>query len=857
MAKSPRGRGATGWLSLIDHSIDVAAVAEALLRLPTIRTRLGALAGRGLTDVDVARLVYIVGLHDAGKVNHGFQARLRGEQPDAGHIGPPWGIVGRSHFSGVHRSLRRAFRREAGVPRQWFADGEAEREFWGVVLAHHGSLSEPRPPEAVLWSARGGYDPWSALADLALVIREMLPEAFTEDHPTLPTARRFQHAFAGYVTLADWIGSNQAVFGSPDTGAPTGQERIVWARDQASGFLRSQGIDPEAGRSAATRVALGFEDLFPGLAPRPAQSALLASPLPTAGQVTVLEAETGSGKTEAALIHYLRLFRAGAVDGLYFALPTRAAAVQLHGRVQEIIRRWLGAAAPPVGLAVPGYLRDDDAEGQRLPEERGVRWPDEAQGRSWAVEHTKRYLSGAVMVGTIDQVLMGGLRVKHYPFRSGPMLRLLLCVDEVHASDAYMTQLLRNVLQQHRAAGGHALLMSATLGSLARLRLLNERVEPHAVPDIESAARLAYPSVQRSGEELEELQAPPGQRQQKRVAIELVDPETDLLDRLAAAARAGAVVLFVRNRVDDAIEMVRQLEGIGAPLLRCRSVVAPHHGRFAPEDRRLLDEALEGALPPRGERGGVIAVTTQTAEQSLDIDADWLVTDIAPGDVLLQRVGRLHRHDRDRPEGYAVARVTVLAPSAGQLAGRLDPRTGMPRGRAVLGLGRVYENIVGVLATRAWLDERGTIRIPDDNRAVVEAATHPEVLARTAERLGDPWPGHLLSVEGLIAALSGAAQTVVVDWEEPLIDNPPVTDPRASTRLGLDDRRIEFPEPQRGPFGEPVRAINIPGWMAPDDDVPEDDDAVAEDVVAGDGEIRFRWLSKEYRYSRFGLEPAT
>ena len=854
MAKSPRGRGATGWLNLVDHSIDVVAVVDALLHLPTIRTLLGGLAERRLDEVDIARLGYIVGLHDAGKVNHGFQRRLRGEQPDAGHIGPPWGIVGRSHFSTAHRSLRRAFRREAGVPRQWFADGEAEREFWGVILAHHGSLPEPRPPEAPLWSARGGYDPWSALADLARVLRGVLPEAFTEDHPALPTARRFQHALAGYVTLADWIGSNQAVFRSPDTGAPTGQERIAWARDQASDFLRSQGIDPKDGRSAAARVAFGFGDLFPGLAPRPAQSALLASPLPDGGQVTVLEAETGSGKTEAALIHYLRLFRAEAVDGLYFALPTRAAAAQLHGRVQEIIRRWLGDAAPPVGLAVPGYLRVDDAEGQRLPQEHGVRWPDEAQGRSWAVENTKRYLSGAVMVGTIDQVLMGGLRVKHAPFRSGPMLRLLLCVDEVHASDAYMTQLLRNVLQQHRVAGGHALLMSATLGSLARLRLLNERVEYHEAPDAESAARLAYPSIQRSGEELEGLQVPP--RRQKQVTIELVDPETDLLDRLAAAARSGAVVLFVRNRVDDAVEMVRQLERIGAPLLRCHGVAAPHHGRFAPEDRQLLDEALEGAFPARGERDGVIAVTTQTAEQSLDIDADWLVTDIAPGDVLLQRVGRLHRHERDRPGGYADAHVTVLAPSAGQLASRLDPRTGMPRGRAMLGLGRVYENIVGVLATRAWLDEHGEMHIPADNRAIVEAATHPEALVRTAERLGDPWPGHLQSVEGLIAALSGAAQAVVIDWEQPLIDNPPVTDPRASTRLGLDDRRVEFSEPQRGPFGEPVRVVNIPGWMAPDD-VPEDDDAVAADVVVKDGEIRFRWLSKEYRYSRFGLEPAS
>ena len=106
-------------------------------------------------------------------------------------------------------------------------------------------------------------------------------------------------------------------------------------------------------------------------------------------------------------------------------------------------------------------------------------------------------------------------------------------------------------------------------------------------------------------------------------------------------------------------------------------------------------------------RDGLVAVTTQTAEQSLDIDADWLVTDIAPGDVLLQRIGRLHRHERARPARFEEARVTVLAPTPEQLASTLNPRGGVMRGRTMLGLGSVYENIVGVardarVAGEAW-----------------------------------------------------------------------------------------------------------------------------------------------------------
>ena len=848
-AKSPKR------ISLIDHSIDVAAVASALLRLSTIRHRLATLAGRPLTDVDVARLCFFVGLHDAGKVNHGFQAKLRNKKPWAGHIGPLWAILGRTRLSRADRTIRREVRRAltAARWRSWFNDRDAEIELWGVILAHHGSLSpvDTVRPEPHLWYPLNGFDPIASLTDLVEIVAKMFPDAFVDDHEPLPSQTRFQHAFAGFVTLADWLGSNEKVFCSPDDGVPSGEERIRWAREKALDLVSRRWIDPHRARTAAARCDLAFGALFPRLpdpTPRPAQAALLELPLPRPGQVTVLEAETGSGKTEAALIHFLRLFQASEVDGLYFALPTRAAAVQIHRRIKGIVADWLGEAAPPVGLAVPGYLTVDDMKGQRLPDSLEILWPDDdVSDRAWAVENGKRYLSGAVMIGTIDQLLMGGLRVRHAPLRSGPMLRLLLCVDEVHASDAYMAELLRNVLEQHTGAGGHALLMSATLGSLARMRLLGGRVEAHRAPDLSTAASLSYPSLQRTGEELRKLPQHDKDSLKKRVTVEMLDPEVDhasLMVRLKDAADSGATVLFIRNRVDDARKTFLRLEEIGAPLLRCQEVQAPHHSRFAPEDRRLLDEALEQAFH---KRDGVIAVTTQTAEQSLDIDADWLVTDIAPGDVLLQRIGRLHRHKRARPTGFGAPYITVLAPTPEQLADTLNPRGGIGHGGTILGIGSVYENVVGVLATRAWLHTHGEIRVPADNRAVVEAATHRDGLDELAKELGGAWPAHLLDVQGKTMANAGAAKGVAVDWEEPLIDNQPIPDSRAETRLGLKDRRVDLEATLPGPFGKTVRMLNVPGWMV------EEEDAVVAEVTVREGEIRFRLGSKTFRYDRLGL----
>src|SRR5690606_36848918 len=78
-------------------------------------------------------------------------------------------------------------------------------------------------------------------------------------------------------------------------------------------------------------------------------------------RLIVAESETGSGKTEAALNRFFKLFAAGKVDGLYFALPTRVAARELYGRIVATMERWFPRpeARPVTVLAVPGYAQGD------------------------------------------------------------------------------------------------------------------------------------------------------------------------------------------------------------------------------------------------------------------------------------------------------------------------------------------------------------------------------------------------------------------------------------------------------------------------------------------------------------------
>ena len=170
------------------------------------------------------------------------------------------------------------------------------------------------------------------------------------------------------------------------------------------------------------------------------------------------------------------MYEAELVDGIYFALPTRSAATQIHDRV----RRFVDSAfpeghRPDVFLAVPGYSHEADDENSTL-QDYPVWWDqaldDDIHGRRWAAERPKRYLAAQIAVGTVDQAMLAALKVRHSHMRAACLARNLLVVDEVHASDTYMGTILRALLEAHLGAGGHAVLTSATLGSIARRRWL-------------------------------------------------------------------------------------------------------------------------------------------------------------------------------------------------------------------------------------------------------------------------------------------------------------------------------------------------------------------------------------------------
>jgi CRISPR-associated endonuclease/helicase Cas3 len=553
---------------------------------------------------------------------------------------------------------------------------------------------------------------------------------------------------------------------------------------------------------------------------------------------------------------------------MYFALPTRTAATQIQHRVFEAVARAFpnSRARPPVVLAVPGYIAADDRTACRLPGFE-VLWNDDPEERyrfrGWAAEHPKRYLVGPVVVGTIDQVLLSTLMVSHAHLRATALLRHLLVVDEVHASDAYMTALLQEVLGYHVGAGGHALLMSATLGSSARERLLSVGSGPQQpVPEsLAAACATPYPLVTHCATGRDSVRiAVEGTSASKDVHRRLLpsieSPEEIAREALDAAVR-GARVLVLRNTVGDcvatqqALEVLARAEGQQDLLFRCEGVSAPHHARFAKEDREVLDAALEARFGKAAPANGCVVAATQTVQQSLDLDADLLITDLCPMDVLLQRIGRLHRHERTRLPGFQEPVVVVLTPSDRDLSAHIQ-KDG--RARGARGLGTVYDDLRILEATWRALSTRERLSIPQMNRELVEETTHPEALQTIVTELGGPWLAHATRLLGSLFADRRAADLNIIDREQPFgeLEFPSrELERRIQTRLGEGDRLVDFDPPLVGPFGHPVRRLSVPAYLARG--VPSD--AQPTELTLSDGAVGFAFGPRRFVYDRLGLRP--
>jgi CRISPR-associated endonuclease/helicase Cas3 len=829
---------------LSHHCLDVAAVLRQTLNIPLIRQRCAAAAHLpDLTDVQCDRLAVLALLHDLGKFSTGFQYKLWSlldptlpkpkfaVRTASGKVSLGHSLEAASLFYHVNCDTTLARLPFAIWSQDWFGKDilDDPEDFLGILfasIAHHGqsvfrfdALSKNGcaiQHAQNLWLPWQGLDPWEGMTTLLADARRWFPNAFAaagDPVHILPATPDFQHMFAGLVMFADWLGSTTH-FGTPGTGTCTELFRYSasCAEDRYDVLLHpTHGIAKRALReigmvSDARGVLAGTESFtlqhlgLPGAAALSAvQARVQTAPVPDAGESSLLliESETGSGKTEAALLRFLRLYQAGRVDGLYFALPTRAAALQIQRRLHTAMQHVFGTDAPPVTLAVPGYIRFDTEDGRRLPDFHVLYDDSDAPaGRGWSAEHPKRYFAGPIVIGTIDQALMSVLKVKHAQMRAALLSRHLLILDEIHATDTYMTVLVEELVRRHRRLGGHIVLMSATLGSAARTHFFNATKpgESIAIPDFAAAAATPYPllSYQQGNSPQDAWTACQHTCKEVQIHLQPLAADPQAIAALALdAAQQGAKVLIIRNTVDRlllplqmALETEAQRRGRADLLFACGGQPVPHHSRYAAADRKMLDQRVEDVFGKSSSRGqGIVLVATQTVEQSLDIDADLLFTDLCPMDVLLQRMGRLHRHAHrnTRPAGFSAAQCVILT-SADRDLGK----------QAAAGRYDVYQNVPAIEATWRMLEQHTLLSIPGMNRQLVESVVHPDRIDAIVQEQG--WDTAHVKGIGKTASARQEARHALFQLENGFTSEKLCMDDaegrRVSTRLSEDENLV-------------------------------------------------------------------
>lgn len=699
-------RDCDGWMPLWQHMDDSAAVAGMLWDewVPSqIRRLIGEVLPGG--EADGRRLLkWLASVHDIGKATPAFACQvepLADRMRDVGLEMRSYREMGPDRRMAPHALASQVLLGEWLEERCGWEPGQCD-QFSVVVGGHHGVPPEHGQIGALdnrghLLRTAGASRPlWRRVQTelLEACADEFGARDRLEEWRAVKLPQPVQVLLTALVIVADWIASNPELFPYYPQDVPrSSAERAAAAWRGLDLPAPWQPTEPPAD----VQELFGSRFALPkGAKVRPVQTAAaeLARSMTTPG-LMVIEAPMGEGKTEAALaVAEIFAARSGA-GGVFFALPTMATGNAMFPRLLKWLKKLpsLKGQRHSVLLAhSKAALNDEftdlmkgagkvaavdlDAGGEAGRPSQGVRAAvAELVAHNWLRGRKKAMLSSFV-AGTVDQLLFAGLKSKHLALRHLAVAGKVVVIDEAHAYDTYMSAYLDRVLSWLGAYRVPVVILSATLPAARRRELVGAYAgtgtgEGTGTGVGDGTARESFDAVASAGEyPLITAVAAGGSPVMRRpeasgrgvsVWLERLDDDPeDLADRLADELRDGGCALVVRNTVTRVLDTARVLrERFGD------DDVTVAHARFLDLDRAANDKELLRRFGPPGESGEApdrprrrhIVVASQVAEQSLDVDFDFLVTDLCPVDLLLQRMGRLHRHQRGEGQAYRPERL--------------------------------------------------------------------------------------------------------------------------------------------------------------------------------------------------------
>ena len=625
------------------HMIDIGVMAREIVKELPDQMKINLAREFGVLPEQIANVLgYFAALHDIGKISPGFQEKVEPLCNGLKMKGFQFPQVAESYHGQVCMDTLPDILIDVFGCNDEFACGIS-----CILAAHHGIF-----PKEEGFSAGDGL--WQgARVEIAKKLFELFNVKTIEDIQLLSNPVFL--IIAGLVSVADWLGSQEKTFLFQN--GPV--DNLVNYMDDRQKIAEK--IVRDLKMSSPKFEAQSFKEMFGFDKPNSCQGAAIAlvSQLTHPMLVTV-ESSMGSGKTEAALASYAYIAEKGGTRGLYYALPTQATGNAMLPRIEKFLSHLKVENGVELHLLHSNADLNPDYEELRISTFDG-RAMDVAAS-SWFTARKRGLLAG-FGVGTIDQALMGVLKVRHFFIRLFGLSGKVLILDEVHAYDAYMQQEIFSLLGWIGKCGTSIILLSATLTNSLREKLFKAFNPDATLPD-----EVSYPCV--IGMDMASPEAIWHSVSEKKsipikirtVVTSRKDLDRRIIELLKDKLSEGGSAACLMNTVADAQRLFRRVKKEFPDDTRIL-----FHSRFKKARRLVIENEIlkkwgnknTNERPYRG-----IVVATQVIEQSVDVDFDYMISDLAPADLLLQRAGRLHRHlqPAGRPKKLISRTMVVMVP---------------------------------------------------------------------------------------------------------------------------------------------------------------------------------------------------
>ncbi len=709
------------WHPLLYHMFDVAAVAglvwDHCLGSQLLKRLEGALGTESRT-----KIVFLAGVHDLGKASPGFQKKVpelsqnSGLQFSVNDLDRPHGFIGAHVLNAL---------------------GSASAVLAQITGAHHGVF--PRSADLQMGSDTLGNKSWRTARQKLLqrfantVDFDLNQSALSRNEITDPAV---VPVLAGFITVVDWIGSNQDFFPCAiQCGAPVEiRAAKYWtkAQAQAQEALRKLGWLPAVVFANEAR----FDAVFSGFVPNALQAAAIElASKQTSPYLMIVEAPMGKGKTEAALYAADMAMCRNLARGMYIAMPTQATGNAMFKRVLVDYLRKRGHLGKLNLQLVHGdaiLAQMEEIKEGEIPEFNPESIADEGdvEAQSWFTAK-KRPLLAPFGIGTIDQSLLSVLQTRHWFVRLFGLARKVVIFDEVHAYDAYMSTILERLLHWLAEVDCTVILLSATLPEARRKALAKaysgrDDIEYKRYPRITLTKPRRSPNVQADTSPVC-AESPMEGLHDIGVRFARTDPPslTAILSRQLEYGGCAAVICNTVNRSIDVYKHLKDnLKDTECSLFHARTLQMWRREREEEVLRKFGkgEKQADGVYANQYRPLRAVLVATQVIEQSLDLDFDLMVSEIAPVDLLLQRLGRLHRHSRRRPMGLEAPQFIVLCDASA---------AGPPPESFGKSIESVYDRYI-LLRTWLTLRHREKLQVPAEIETLVEAVYGESAMACSA-----------------------------------------------------------------------------------------------------------------------------